>query len=329
MQRSVDNRVEVISSDDDENENNNNNQQQKQQEPEPTVEPKKKEEKPQEEDMTKWGALEFKNAGNKCYLNNDLQGALNFYRLGIEKCEIRPRPNPYAVQQQRQASAGAASENIDPDENKKDNTQTEKDQQESSELRETNDELKKNKEQEQPPTPEQLAAWMLSAQLHCNAAFMIMEMKGKHSKKSQKNNSSKNQDEDEDEDDGDDHDPESNSLLSFYEEALPYLDEAIRHDPNYLKAYQRRATCNWELGKHSACFGDIDKAESSLGWRLDAVWRQRKEKSKQKMDEEVQKMWGQLKDLGNMVLGKFGLSTENFKFDKDPNTGGYSMRFEK
>jgi len=28
-----------------------------------------------------------------------------------------------------------------------------------------------------------------------------------------------------------------------------------------------------------------------------------------------------------MVLGKFGMSVDNFKFEKDPNTGSYSVNF--
>jgi hypothetical protein len=42
-----------------------------------------------------------------------------------------------------------------------------------------------------------------------------------------------------------------------------------------------------------------------------------------------EEMLGKLKDLGNTLLGKFGLSLDNFKAVKDPQSGSYSISFQR
>ncbi|KPA82491.1 hypothetical protein ABB37_03547 [Leptomonas pyrrhocoris] len=139
--------------------------------------------------------------------------------------------------------------------------------------------------------PADTTDYTLTSQVYCNAGFCLMK-------------------------------------LDVKEEAAQMLSEAIRHDDKYQKAYLRRADCYYDLQKWSSAYGDYEGYEK-LGGVLDAQGRARKTAAKAKVDEEMQKMLGELKNLGNKILGNFGMSTDNFKFDKDPNTGGYSMRFER
>lgn len=64
-----------------------------------------------------------------------------------------------------------------------------------------------------------------------------------------------------------------------------------------------------------------------------SVYRRRRAELAKKIEERNEKlkqeMLGKLKEVGNKILGKFGMSVDNFKMVQDPETGGYSIKFEK
>jgi hypothetical protein len=53
--------------------------------------------------------------------------------------------------------------------------------------------------------------------------------------------------------------------------------------------------------------------------RLEKLEAERMEKLKTETMEK-------LKDIGNSILGNFGMSLDNFKAEKDPTTGSYSIK---
>jgi len=117
--------------------------------------------------------------------------------------------------------------------------------------------------------------------------------------------------------------------LERYEDAVKDCDAALAIDATYVKAYARRATAREALGdvegaledwEQTATLAPRDAAARAATKRLTPVVAARREEMKREM---VDKM----KDLGNSLLGNFGLSLDNFKAEKDAKTGSYSIRF--
>ncbi|XP_006897112.1 PREDICTED: tetratricopeptide repeat protein 1 [Elephantulus edwardii] len=93
------------------------------------------------------------------------------------------------------------------------------------------------------------------------------------------------------------------------EMALSDCSKAINLNPSYIRAILRRA----EL------YEKTDKLDEALEDYKSVL-------EKDPSVHQAREAW-KLKDLGNLVLRPFGLSTENFQIKQDSSTGSYSINF--
>lgn len=120
--------------------------------------------------------------------------------------------------------------------------------------------------------------------------------------------------------------------LEATEAAIGDCTKSLEFNPNYIKALLRRAKLYEDTDKLDESLDDYKKivemdpthadATEAVVHRLPPKIQERNEKMK---DEMV----GKLKDLGNMILKPFGLSTNNFQMQQDPTSGSYSINFKQ
>ncbi|XP_058207042.1 uncharacterized protein LOC131320364 [Rhododendron vialii] len=119
--------------------------------------------------------------------------------------------------------------------------------------------------------------------------------------------------------------------LGKYEESIKDSTKALELNPNYVKALLRRGEAHEKLEHFEEAIADLKKVleldQSDVQvrrtiHRLEPLAAEKREKMKQEMIDK-------LKDMGNSVLGRFGMSIDNFKAVQDPNTGSYSISFQK
>lgn len=119
--------------------------------------------------------------------------------------------------------------------------------------------------------------------------------------------------------------------LNRWGETLYDCDRALEYNPTYVKALARRAIALERLERLEEAQKDLEawvavEPRNPRGkGELERVTKAITERNEKLKDE----MLGKLKDLGNTILGKFGLSLDNFKAEKDPNTGSYSISFQR
>ncbi|OIW07583.1 hypothetical protein TanjilG_08470 [Lupinus angustifolius] len=119
--------------------------------------------------------------------------------------------------------------------------------------------------------------------------------------------------------------------LGKYDNTIKECTKALELNPVYVKALIRRGEAHEKLEHIEEAISDMkktleidpsnDQARKTIR-RLEPLAAEKREKMKEEMIEK-------LKEMGNSVLGRFGMSIDNFKAVKDPNTGSYSMSFQR
>jgi tetratricopeptide (TPR) repeat protein len=119
--------------------------------------------------------------------------------------------------------------------------------------------------------------------------------------------------------------------LGRHEEVIEDCTRALDLDSTYVKALLRRMKAYEARDELDECLKDMD-AVLALEPQQPKLRRERdimEQRVKEKHEKLKEEMMGKLKEAGNWILGKFGLSTENFQMVQDPSTGSYSINFKQ
>jgi len=118
--------------------------------------------------------------------------------------------------------------------------------------------------------------------------------------------------------------------LEKWDEVVSEASESLALNPEYVKVLARRAEAYEKLKKYQDAIADWKEVD-----RLDPNHRFAKKKLRElkplaeaEFEKQKEEVMGQVKDLGNKVLGWFGMSVDDFGFEQDPATGSYSINMK-
>lgn len=113
--------------------------------------------------------------------------------------------------------------------------------------------------------------------------------------------------------------------------AVKDCTRATELNPTYLKPLLRRAQLYKELDNLDDSLKDYQRVlelDPSVGEARHACMTL-PDQIKERNEKLQAEMIGKLKELGNLCLKPFGMSTDNFKLVKDDDSGGYKIHFQK
>ena len=110
--------------------------------------------------------------------------------------------------------------------------------------------------------------------------------------------------------------------LEEFEPALEYCEKALEFNSEYTKVRERKIRILMIQGRVKDAKEELEKGKVA-----DELRKEVEEVAAKEFEKEKVEMLGKLKDLGNTVLGKFGLSLDNFKVQQGEN-GGYNIAYQ-
>eukprot|EP00916_Digyalum_oweni_P002526 GHVL01004634.1.p1 GENE.GHVL01004634.1~~GHVL01004634.1.p1 ORF type:complete len:222 (+),score=51.10 GHVL01004634.1:46-711(+) len=121
-------------------------------------------------------------------------------------------------------------------------------------------------------------------------------------------------------------------MIESWDQAINDSTKALKFNKNYVKALNRRYMANNKADKKQAALDDL-----RLLVELDPSLKLSKEKelvtlereAAQKFENDKEEMMDKLKGMGNFLLGKVGLSLDNFKVQQNSGSGTYNISFQQ
>ena len=110
--------------------------------------------------------------------------------------------------------------------------------------------------------------------------------------------------------------------LEEFEPALEYCEKALGLNNDYTKVRERKIRILMIQGRVKDAKEELEKGKVA-----DDLRKEVEDVAAKEFEKEKTEMLGKLKDLGNTVLGKFGLSLDNFKVQQGEN-GGYNIAYQ-